>query len=192
MRRSGRLTTLLVATAALTAWSTASAAIKEPESIVAANFSLIAQQPYVQAACPYPNLYDALYNHLLGTETDASTPPHPELTGNLRMTAVTYLSALGSKASAGTVKATLTDDAGKILYAGRGSFAGMVTQTNHVVASGLLRATLYENGVPTERVLVASFTLDQSLFDYNITGQFGQTSTLPAFAIETAGVCPAA
>jgi hypothetical protein len=183
---------LLLATAVFTAWSSASAAIKEPDALVAASFAVTAQQPYVQGACPAPNLYDALYIHLLGTETDASNPPHPELTGNLEMTVVTYLSALGSKASAGTVKATLTDDAGQILYAGRGTFAGSVTNRNTVVATGLLTAQLYESGVPTDHQLIASFTFEQSLFDYNITGQFGQSSSLPTFAIETAGVCPAA
>jgi hypothetical protein len=192
MRRFGKPIAIVAAAAAFSAWSSASAAIKEPDALVAASFDLTAQQPYVQGACPAPNLYDALYIHLLGTETDSSNPPHPELTGNLEATVVTYLSALGSKASAGTVKATLTDDAGQILWAGRGNFAGSVTNRNTVVASGLLTAKLFESGVPTDHMLIASFTFEQSLFDYNITGQFGQASTLPTFAIETAGVCPAA
>src|SRR5437764_14805571 len=113
MRTSSRIIVLVAATAALSAWTNAFAAIKEPSALVAATFEMTAQQPYVQEACPGPNYYDALYIHLVGTESDASTPPHPELTGNLVATVITYLDATGqSTASAGNINATLTDEAG--------------------------------------------------------------------------------
>ena len=191
MGRSRKVVVVVLAFGALTAATNASAAIKEPSALVAATFTLTAQQPYVQQACPFPNLYDGLYIELKGTETDTSNPPHPELTGNLQMLAITFLNAMGSTASAGTIKATLTDDTGQILYSGEGTFTGSVTHSNHVLGRGLLTARLYENGTPTNRLLLANFTLDQSLFDYNITGQLGQGSSVPTFAIETAGVCPA-
>ena len=191
MRGFGKVFAFVIALAALTTWTNAFAAIREPTALVAADLALVAQQPYVQGACPGPNFYDALYSHLLGTETDRSDPPHPELTGDWEGTVVTYIDATGaSTAAAGTVKATLTDDAGQVLYKGSGEFAGSINGSSHVVSRGILRATLYEGGAPTDKVLMANFTFDQSLFDYNITGQLGQASSVPTFAIETAGVCP--
>jgi hypothetical protein len=185
-----RLLVLVAATTVFAVASNANAAIKEPTALVAATFTLTAQQPYVQGACPYAELYDALYTYLVGTETDASNPPHPELTGNLTATVVTYLK-VGGKPSAGTIKATLTDDAGQVLYQGRGSFAATIDTRAHVVGSGLLTATLYRNGSPTDHLLIASFTLDQELNTYGITGQFGATSGQASYAIETAGACSA-
>ena len=193
MRTSLKVLVLSLATTTLFAWTNAFAAIKEPAALVAATFSLTAQQPYVQGACPGPNFYDALYSHLIGTETDQSNPPHPELTGNWEGNVVTYLDATGgSTATAGTVTATLTDDAGNILYKGHGEFAGSINQAGNVVGRGILSATLYEGGQRTNKLLLANFTMEQSLFNYNITGQLGQASSVPTFAIETAGVCPAA
>ena len=189
--KPGRLVLLFAATLSFTVATNASAAVKEPAALVAATFTLTAQQPYVQVACPYPDLYDALYNHLLGTETDVSDPPHPELTGNLTANVVTYLK-VGGKPVAGTIKATLTDAGGQTLYQGRGSFAGTITPEGNVSGSGLLSARLYRDGAPTDHLLVASFTLEQDLTFYNITGQFGATSGQPSYAIETAGVCPTA
>jgi hypothetical protein len=191
MRRSSKVALFVVALAALTTWTNAVAAIKEPTALVAADLSLTAQQPYVQGACPGPNFYDALYIHLVGTETDRSDPPHPELTGTWEGNVVTYLEATGtSTATAGTVKATLTDDAGQTLYEGMGEFAGTINGSGNVVGRGIFRAALYEGGVRTQKILLANFTLEQSLFNYNITGQLGQASNVPTFAIETAGVCP--
>lgn len=192
MPRSSKVVLFVVVLAALTTWTNAVAAIKEPTALVAADLSLTARQPYVQGACPGPNFYDALYIHLVGTETDRSTPPHPELTGTWEGNVVTYLDATGtSTATAGTVNATLTDDAGQTLYEGRGEFAGTINGSGNVVGRGIFRAALYEGGVRTQKILLANFTLDQSLFNYNITGQLGQASNVPTFAIETAGVCPA-
>ena len=192
MRTRSRVAALVVLTVAITS-GTASAAIKEPHAIVSATFDLVAQQPYVQGACPGPNFFDALYAHLLGTETDTSSPPHPEPTDNIEATVVTYLDATGQTPSAaGTVKATLTDDAGTTLYSGRGTFAGMVNAQNHVVGSGILQANLFEAGVRTDHILIAGFTLDQRIADFNITGQFGNHAAVGSYAIETAGQCPAA
>lgn len=191
MRRRSRILAVVAVTVAITA-GPASAAIKEPHAVVSATFDLVAQQPYVQGACPGPNFYDALYAHLLGTETDSSTPPHPELTGNLEANVTTYLDATGqSQAAAGTIVATLTDDAGNVLYSGRGTFAGMVNAQGHVVGSGVLQANLSVGGQRTNHLLIAGFTLDQRIDNFNITGQFGNHAAVGSYGIETAGVCPA-
>lgn len=176
--------------AVLTASGTASAtSVQEPVASVAATFTLTALQPYVQIACPYPDLYDELDIHLTGTETDASFPPHPELTGNMTATLLTYLKA-GATVSIGTFKATLTDSTtGLTLYDGTGTFAGHVDPRDHVVGRGLLFATLYDAGVATDQRLVANFTFDEDLLFYGTTGEFGQTSSLADAAIETAGHC---
>lgn len=176
--------------ATLTAGGVASATgVQEPSASVAASFTLTALQPTVQIACPYPDLYDELDIHLTGTETDASFPPHSELTGNLTATLITYLK-VGATVSIGTFKATLTDPtSGLTLYTGSGSFAGRVDPRAHVVGRGLLVATLYENGVPTGGQLIANFTIDEDLAFYGTTGEFGKSSSLPDAAIETAGTC---
>ena len=156
---------------------------------MAATFTLTPLQPFVQIACPYPDLYDELDIHLTGTEADASFPPHPELTGNLTVTLLTYIKA-GATVSIGTLKATLTDSTGLTLYSGNGSFlAGHVDPRDHVVGRGVLVATLYDAGVATDKRLIANFTIDEDLAFYDTTGEFGQTSTLPDAAIETAGTC---
>jgi hypothetical protein len=86
---------------------------------------------------PARTFYDALYSHLIGTETDQNDPPHPELRGNWEGNVVTYLDATGnSTATAGTVSATLTDGAGNILYKGHGEFAGSINQAGQVVGRG--------------------------------------------------------
>ena len=189
-RRTSRR--LIVGCAAIALLSIAGGAsatsIQEPSAAVAATFTLTPLQPFVQIACPYPDLYDELDIHLTGTETDASFPPHPELTGNLTVTLLTYLKA-GATVSIGTVKATLTDPTGLTLYSGNGSFAGHVDPRDHVVGRGVLVATLYDAGVATDKRLIANFTIDEDLAFYTTTGEFGQTSTLPDAAIETAGTC---
>ncbi len=188
-RTTQRLIVLAAAMAVLTVAGGASAtSIQEPSAAVAATFTLTPLQPFVQIACPYPDLYDELDIHLTGAETDASFPPHPELTGNLTATLITYLK-VGATVSIGTLKATLTDANGLTLYAGSGSFAGHVDPRDHVVGRGLLVATLYDAGVATDKRLIANFTIDEDLAFYNTTGEFGQTSSLPDAAIETAGTC---
>ena len=74
---------------------------------------------------------------------------------------------------------------------GRAGSASRLSADEHA-RSGLLSATLYRDGSPTDHFLVASFTLDQDLVTYDVTGQFGASSGQSTYAIETAGVCPAA
>src|SRR5262245_34549017 len=132
-RITRRLLLAAAGVAVLTASGAASAtSIQEPSAAVAATFTLTPLQPFVQIAYPYPDLYDELDIHLPATETDASFPPHPELTGNLTATLITYLK-VGATVSIGTFKATLTDSTGLTLYSGSGSFAGHVDPRDHVV-----------------------------------------------------------
>src|SRR5438132_457524 len=171
-RMVARITVIVAAASTLLATADAWA-VKEPAALVSAKFDLIAQQPYVQLACPYPDLYDELQIHLLGTETDTSYPPHQELTGNLDVHLYTDLNAFGEPSSVGRLDAVLTDPSGAVLYKGSGRFAGRVNSHGHVVGAGFLVASLYENGKRTAKQLLANLTLDQDLGTYNVTGNLG-------------------
>jgi hypothetical protein len=183
-----RLLLLAVLTTASLAATNAWAIVLEPGDAVAATFDLTAKQPIVQVACPYPDLYDGLRVQLTGTETDQSTPPHPELTGNLDGHIIAYL-AYDNRNVVGSLDLTLTDDGGQILYVGGGTFAGEINRQGHVVGRGLLTAVLYEGGVRTDKRLLANVTVDEDLAFYGVTGGFGQPSRDTGYAVETVGTC---
>jgi len=173
-----------LALSATTAW----ALVQEPGDSVAATFDLTALQPIVQVACPFPDLFDGLRVELKGTETDQSNPPHPELTGILTGTLITYLS-YSQPNVVGNFNATLKDAGGKTLYVGSGPFAGVINKQGHVVGRGLLSASLFENGVRTDKRLVANFSFDEDLGFYGVTGSFGLSSGDVSYAVETVGTC---
>jgi hypothetical protein len=187
-RRSVRLFVAVALTALAFSATNAWGLVQEPGDAVAASFDLTALQPIVQVACPYPDLFDGLRVELKGTETDQSNPPHPELTGALHATLITYLS-YSQLNVVGNFNATLNGPGGQVLYVGSGPFSGLINEQGHVVGRGLLSATLFENGVPTDKRLVANFTFDEDLGFYGVTGDFGISSDQPSFAVETVGTC---
>jgi hypothetical protein len=183
-----RLLLMVGLTLALLASTNAWAIVQEPGDQVSATFDLTAKQPILQVACPFPDLYDGLRVQLTGTETDHSFPAHPELTGNLEGHIITYI-AYDNTNVVGNLDLTLTDDAGQILYDGDAQFAGEIDQRGHVVGRGLLKALLYENGVRTDKRLLANITVDHELSFYGVTGGFGQPSNDTTYAVETVGTC---
>jgi hypothetical protein len=178
----GLLCTAMLATS--NAWAT----VQEPGDQVSATFELTVIQPIVEVACPYPDLYDGLRVQLTGTETDHSFPPHPELTGTLHGHIVTFL-AYDKKNVIGDLSLTLSDDAGKNLWVGNANFAGEIDQRGHVIGRGLLKAFLYEDGLRTDKLLLANITIDHDLGFYGLTGGFGQPSDDATYAVETVGTC---
>jgi hypothetical protein len=166
-------------------------AVEEPTALVAATFSLEVVEPIVQTACAWPNLYDQFALDFTGTETDTSYPPHPELSGTLALHLITNLPVSGAPAM-GTFTATLTGADGNVSYKGRGMFSAQVSfpgGVEHVSGRGTMMASLYQDGVPTEGRLVANLSFDENLLAFTVTGDFGQSSSVPGWAVETAGSC---
>src|SRR6266568_5189960 len=104
---------------------------------------------------------------LRGPESDVSTHPHPELNGVLKLRIV---AGEFQDKELGRIDATLRNESGLILYSGSGPFVGR-SGGGAVVDRGILTATLYENGKPTSRQLVANFAYQ--ITDHGLTGGFG-------------------
>jgi len=172
--------------------SVASAAIHVPKSIVAASFRLGPARSGSGEACDGTNGGgEELAYEVRGTETDLSSSPHPELDGHLTVRVRIALPNGHPRPYPVRValQMTLRDSSGATKYTGSAVLAGQVNGSR-LSATGLLTATLYAKGKPTNRSLLAAIALRSAQLygSAPLNGSFG-VGTPHSVAIETAAVC---
>jgi hypothetical protein len=115
---------------------------------------------------------------------------HPELNGRLTLRQV--VTSKNGRAVAGEIFATLRTDTGEILYRGNGTIAGGLDNQGGISYRGLLRSTLYSNGAPTDRELVANIAYRSDPEEGKLWGGFGAgAGDVPSWSVETNGkTCP--
>lgn len=173
--------------------SVASASVQVPRSIVAASFKLFPPRQGSGFECSdgHTGATGTMFT-ARGIEQDQSSSLHPELAG--RLTArVRVISPIGPPPPLYPVRVhllmTLRSSTGVIKYVGSADLAGRV-QSARLRASGLLTATIYANGRPSSRRLLASIEVTSGSPDgtAGISGSFGM-GTPRSLAIETTAVC---
>jgi hypothetical protein len=173
--------------------SNAAATRQAPRAIVAASFKLqTTSRGFAWVCIGSHGKASGSRFKVGGHETDLSSPPHPELDGLLtvRVREVFPIDTSGARYPARLRLAlTLTSGTGQIKYVGSAELAGKVAD-GHLTASGLLIATIYEDGRATDRRLVAGIGLTSDSPDGSapIFGTLG-AGTPASVAIETTAAC---